>query len=83
MEDCIREGYLRVVSRSPSPQEMEELLRLYEWQKEIYRDDPRSAESLLAVGESPPESSLPIDVHAALTCVASVILNLDETISKE
>ncbi|MEC7502198.1 MAG: DUF1553 domain-containing protein [Planctomycetota bacterium] len=83
VEDCIREGYLRVVSRSPSSQEMEELLRLYKRQQKIYRDDPQAAESLLAVGDSPAESSLPVDMHAALTCVASVILNLDETISKE
>ena len=83
VEDCIREGYLRVVSRSPSSQEMEELLRLYKRQQKIYQNDLQAAESLLAVGESPAESSLPVDVHAALTCVASVILNLDETISKE
>ncbi len=60
-----------------------ELLRLYKRQQKIYRDDPQAAESLLAVGDSRAESSLPVDMHAALTCVASVILNLDETISKE
>ena len=83
IEDCIHAGYLRVVGRSPNSQEMDELLRLFGRQQGIYRDDRRAAEALVTVGESPRDSALPVDVHAALTCVASVILNLDETISKE
>ncbi|MBC19770.1 MAG: hypothetical protein CMJ74_05880 [Planctomycetaceae bacterium] len=83
IEDCIHQGYLRVVGRSPSAEELDELLRLFARQREIYREDRRAAESLVSVGESPHDSSLPVEVHAALTCVASVILNLDETISKE
>ncbi|MEK6269150.1 MAG: DUF1553 domain-containing protein [Planctomycetales bacterium] len=83
VEDCIREGYLRTVSRPPSAKELDELVRLYRRQHEIYSEDVEAAKSLLAVGESSRDTASPVDVHAALTCVASVILNLDETISKE
>jgi hypothetical protein len=83
VEDCIRQGFERTVSRQPSDMELAELMALYEMQLAIYRDDRQSAEELLAVGESQHGGLLPADQHAALTCVASVLLNLDETISKE
>ena len=83
IEDCIREGYMRTVSRPPGVPEIADLLRLYEKQYAIYSQDLVAAKSLLSVGESLRDDSFPLDVHAALTCVASVLLNLDETISKE
>ena len=81
VEDCIREGYMRTVSRPPSAKELDELVHLYHRQHEIYSEDVEAAKSLLAVGESSRDTASPVDAHAALTCVASVILNLDETIS--
>jgi hypothetical protein len=83
IENCIREGYARSLSRYPNQNEVEELLSLYHKQREIYSKDSEAAKALLAVGESSPDAALPVDAHAALTCVVSVISNLDETISKE
>ena len=74
---------MRTLSRPPTARELGELVRLYRRQHEIYSEDAEAAKSLLAVGESSRDTAAPVDVHAALTCVASVILNLDETISKE
>jgi hypothetical protein len=56
--------------------------RLYHQQLATYRDDPRSAEALLRSGESPANPSLDPSELAAWTMVASVLLNLDETITR-
>ena len=83
IEKCLQEAFSLALSRSPTPSELEELVTLYNQQVEIYKKDASAATALLAVGESPHDESLPADAHAALTCVASVILNFDETLSKE
>jgi hypothetical protein len=48
-----------------------------------YRADSKGAEEFLANGDSPRDKSLDTAELAAYTTVASVILNLDETITKE
>jgi hypothetical protein len=48
-----------------------------------YRRDPAAAKKLLEVGESPVDAKLDPSELAAWTTVASTILNLDETITKE
>ena len=47
-----------------------------------FRRDRPSAVKLLSVGESPRDMTLDAAELAAWTTVASVILNLDETITK-
>jgi hypothetical protein len=48
-----------------------------------YQQDEEAAEQLLSVGESEQAESLDTIQLAAWMGVASVILNLDETITKE
>lgn len=48
-----------------------------------YRADPASAEKLLSAGESPRDKSLNAAELAAYTTTASVILNLDEVITRQ
>ena len=48
-----------------------------------YKADPASAEKLLAAGESPRDLSLNTAELAAYTTAASVILNLDEVITRQ
>ncbi|MDG2222926.1 MAG: PSD1 and planctomycete cytochrome C domain-containing protein [Rubripirellula sp.] len=48
-----------------------------------YSNAPEAAQQLLATGENQRDKSLPLIEHAAMTMTASLILNLDETISKE
>ena len=51
--------------------------------EESFRADRPGAESLLAVGESKADPALdPVEL-AAYATVASTLLNLDETITKE
>ena len=48
-----------------------------------YRKNPQAARQLIAVGESKPAANIEAGELAAWTTVAGVILNLDETITKE
>lgn len=51
-------------------------------QRQIFERDPRAAEKLLGVGESPRDLRWPVAEVAAWTMVASMILNLDESLTK-
>ena len=48
-----------------------------------YRADPAEAEKLLSAGESPRDKSIDTAELAAYTTAASVILNLDEVITRQ
>lgn len=70
------------VSRAPAPEETALLLQLLQSARQKFTASGPAAEQLLAIGHSPREASIPAAELAAWTTVASVILNLDETISK-
>jgi hypothetical protein len=59
------------------------LVKLYDQQLAHYQSDREAAVKLLAVGESKRDESLDASEHAAWTMMANLILNLDETITKE
>jgi hypothetical protein len=48
-----------------------------------FRNNPQAAGKLLSVGESPHNTKLNTPELAAWTMVMSVILNLDEVVTKE
>ena len=79
----VRSGYARTVGRPPSEIETRLLSQLAREQADKFRIAPAQAQDLLQVGESPADASLDPSELAAWTVVASSILNLDETISKE
>ncbi|MBC8164258.1 MAG: DUF1553 domain-containing protein, partial [Bryobacteraceae bacterium] len=67
----------------PDRQELTVLVGLAKQQLEYFRRTPAEAAALLKNGESPVDPTMkPVEL-AAWTTVASAILNLDETISKE
>jgi hypothetical protein len=72
-----------VLARQPSKQESAVLTSVAAKQplSTIKTIQPR--ESLLAVGESKADTQLPVAELAAWTNVATMILNLDEAITKE
>jgi hypothetical protein len=70
-------------SRAPTGQEVSVLRTLLDGRLKAFRQDRQSALKLLAVGESPRDRRLDAAEFAAYTTVASVIFNLDETISKQ
>jgi len=81
-EARIRLAFRLCTSRLPSAQEASILQRLVEDRRARYQKDPTAAARLLAVGESPRDESLNVSELAAWTSLAGVLLNLDETITR-
>jgi hypothetical protein len=79
----IEHGFRLAVARKPTSRERHWLRDLAEKHTSDYRKDPAAAEALLSVGESKPDPRVDKAELAAWTTVASVILNLDETITRE
>ncbi|HEY8460680.1 MAG TPA: DUF1553 domain-containing protein, partial [Blastocatellia bacterium] len=71
------------LARKPSAREAKILRDLLSRQLNNYRKDAKAASELLRVGESKVDDKLDQSELAAWTMLASAILNLDETITKE
>jgi hypothetical protein len=69
--------------RKPSPPELSVLVAAYESHLARYRDDLESARQLIVVGESKPDGSLDTAELASCTALTSLMLNLDEVVTKE
>jgi hypothetical protein len=69
-------------ARAPTDREITILRRTLDNQLQHYQQNPKSAEALLRVGESPRDENVSAAELAAYTIVASVILNLDEVVTK-
>lgn len=79
----IERGYRVLLSRKPRPQELRAVRSTYEHYLERYKADPEAALALLSEGEHARDESLDAAQHAATTTVASLLLNLDETVTKQ
>ena len=82
-QDRLRSAYSRTLGRPPSEVETRLLGQLAQEQAAKFRNAPQQARDLLQVGELRADPSFDPAELAAWTVVASSILNLDETISKE
>jgi hypothetical protein len=75
--------FRRVLARAPTSPEADVLRAALEAFRGKYRVNPAEAQRLIAVGEwKPAEDREPVQL-AALTAVAGLILNLDETLVRE
>ena len=70
------------LSRKPSPAESAVLVKTYQHQLAKYQQAPAAAKALLSHGDSPRNEFLNEPDLAAWTAVMSLILNLDEAITK-
>ena len=75
-------AWKQATGRTPNPEELKLLGDLLRKHLDSFKKEPKSAESLLAVGYSPKESGAPMDELAAYTSIARAILNLHETITR-
>jgi hypothetical protein len=76
-------AFRRVLGRPPRSAELTVLEAALQRNRERFRDQKDGALQLLAVGEAPRDETLdPVD-HAAWTTVCALLLNLDETITRE
>jgi hypothetical protein len=80
--DRLAHAFRLAVSRHPSAGERQILLGLVQDSLARFRRDVSAAEKLLAVGDSPRDPQLDVVELAAWTALASIVLNLDETITK-
>lgn len=76
-------GFRLATGRKPGKAELNELETALEAQRDAFAADPSMADTLLAVGESKRDESIDKIEHAAYANAARIILNLDETITKE
>ncbi len=81
-EDRIEFAFRLATSRSPESEEVMILADLLQSERAAFTKDTATAESLLKVGESQLDPDLDITELAAYTVVASMILNLTESIMK-
>ena len=83
VETKIDYAFQRAVARKPEHAESEVLQRLFQQQFEIFSQNSDAAMKIVSVGESPVPSDFDQTEHAAWTAIASIILNLDETVTRE
>jgi hypothetical protein len=81
-EDRIVLAYRLATGVHPKPAVLRKLVVTYHEEQKVFREEAERATSLLAVGESKPNESLEPADHAAMAVVTSIILNLDETLTR-
>jgi hypothetical protein len=74
--------FRKVLTRAPAGDELKLLEDLLAKQRENYKADPKAAQALLAVGQSPAPKDVDPAELAAWTAVARVLLNLHETVTR-
>ena len=82
-ESRISHGFRLVTARMPLPAEMAILKAALERTFREFQADPAAADSLLKVGEAAINGKLDVVLMASYTNLASTLLNLDETVTKE
>ena len=71
-----------VLSRQPDQKERETIQQILDEATQAFSEEPAAAEEYLTIGASPRDMALPPVELAAWTTAMSVLLNLDEAISK-
>jgi len=76
----LRWAFEECVARKPTGDELEVLTKSLARERKHYGDNKVAAKDLLANGEFPRDESIPVTEHAAWAQVATLILNLSETV---
>jgi hypothetical protein len=82
LADRITYAFRLATARKPDAEELRLVEEIFQKQVATYRKDPSAADKLLDVGSYEPSASLDKSELAAWTTVASMLLNLDETVTK-
>lgn len=80
--DRFDRAWLRAVGRMPTPEEKKVVSTVLEAARQRFQEEPQAAEPFLVAAGGPVPDGVDRPALAAWTTVASLILNLDETISK-
>jgi hypothetical protein len=76
-------AFRSALARKPSEAELAYLVKRYDQLKARFDGDKEAADKLVKVGTYPRPDKLDIAEHAAFTALANILLNLDETITRE
>ncbi|KLU04950.1 putative transmembrane protein [Rhodopirellula islandica] len=76
------QAFTMVVGRMPHEEEREAVLSLLETERERFAQSPEDALAAVSVGESPRSETLEPAEHAAWMQVATLLLNLSETLTR-
>lgn len=82
-DERIRYGMKLLVAREPSARELEVLKGNLSYHRDYFATNPGRVESYLLKGESPRDAKLKDSEQAAYMALASLMLNLDETVTKD
>ena len=83
-ESRLSYAFRLATARRPNQQELDVVQRVFQAQLAVYQSDVEGAKKLLDVGEKKSDlSKYDASELAAYTMATSLILNLDETITKE
>jgi hypothetical protein len=82
-EEQVSYAFQLAVARRPTEAELAVLVAGLRRRVEHFRKDPKAARQLLAAGEYRHDPRLNVAELAARTVTANIILNLDETVTKE
>ncbi|MCF6314472.1 MAG: PSD1 and planctomycete cytochrome C domain-containing protein [Verrucomicrobiales bacterium] len=82
-EARIRFAFEACTSRLPKTNEIKLIEKTLKRELAHYTKLPTDATALLEIGESPRNQKIPTTQHAAWTTIASLIMNLSETITRE
>lgn len=75
-------GFRMVTARKPRADELAILQQTLQLHRREYRNNLEAANKLLAIGESKRDLTLDAGEHAAWTLLSNLLLNLDETLTK-
>jgi hypothetical protein len=75
-------GFELATARRPSDREAEVLLENLRYNRDRFQSDPSAASRYLSQGEAKRDETLDVRERAAYTAIASLILNLDATVTK-
>jgi hypothetical protein len=79
----LRYAFRLCTGRLPQGREVQVLNRVLDGQLRTYRQDHQAALDLIGTGESPTPAGLDVRELAAWTAVGNLLLNLDETMTRE
>lgn len=82
VDERLNFAFRTVLSRQPKQQEVSVLKNIFSQQLERFRANEAAAEKLLKVGESPRDEQLNVAELATWATISSVLLNLDEAVTK-
>ncbi len=82
LEEQLKYGFRLCLGRMPTPDELLVATDAYTADERHFAEYPELAASLLNVGESPSDASLPVHQLAAIANVARLLMNLSEFVTK-